>query len=142
VPSRWTLLYDADCGFCKWTVSALLVWDRHERLAPCAIQSVHAQSLLSDLSPEQRLASVHLILPDGERLSAGSVAAPLLRLLPAGTILALVIARMPAPTNRAYEWVARNRTQLSRAVPSAVKRRASERVALAEAKFARRGTVA
>lgn len=90
---RWTLLYDADCGFCKLIVSGVLACDRHNRVVPRALQSAQAHALLSDLSPEDRLASVHLISPDGERFSAGSVSAPLLRLLPAGTIPALGIAR-------------------------------------------------
>jgi predicted DCC family thiol-disulfide oxidoreductase YuxK len=129
---RWTLLYDADCGFCKWIVSGVLAWDRHNRLVPLALQSAQAGALLSDLSPEERLASVHLISPDGERLSAGSVAAPLLRLLPGGTIPALGIARLPRLTSRAYDWVAKHRSQLSSAVPTTIKRRASERVTRAE----------
>src|SRR5712691_8720073 len=125
---RWTLLYDADCGFCKWIVSGVLAWDRHNRVVPRALQSAQAQALLSDLSPEERLASVHLISPDGERLSGGSVPAPLLRLLPGGTIPALAIARLPRLTSRAYDWVANHRSQLSRAVPTAMKRRATARV--------------
>lgn len=129
---RWTLLYDGDCGFCKWTMSGVLSWDRHDRLAPRAIQSPEAQALLSDLSPEERLASVHLISPHGERLSAGAVPAPLLRLLPGGAIPALAIARLPRLTSRAYEWVAEHRSQISRAVPAGMKRRASARVKRAE----------
>jgi predicted DCC family thiol-disulfide oxidoreductase YuxK len=125
---RWTLLYDADCGFCKSIVSGVLAWDRHNRLVPVALQSAQAQALLSDLAPEQRLASVHLISPDGERLSAGSVPAALLRLLPGGKIPALASARLPRLTSRAYDWVANHRSQLSRAVPTTIKRRASVRV--------------
>jgi predicted DCC family thiol-disulfide oxidoreductase YuxK len=129
---RWTLLYDADCGFCKWIVAGVLAWDRHNRLVPRAIQSAQAQALLSDLSPDERLASVHLISPDRERLSAGSVLAPLLRLLPGGTIPALGMARLPRLTSRAYDWVANHRSQLSRAVPTTMKRRANARVRRAE----------
>ena len=131
-PKRWTLLYDGDCGFCKWIVAGVLAWDRHGRLLPRAIQSAEAQSLLSDLSPERRLAAVHLISPEGERLSAGSVPASLLRLLPVGALPASGVARLPRLTNRAYDWVARHRSQLSSAVPGAMKRRASARVTRAE----------
>jgi hypothetical protein len=35
---RWALLYDADCGFCTWLLSALLRWDRAGRLHPIALQ--------------------------------------------------------------------------------------------------------
>ena len=26
------LLYDSDCGFCKWSLDKILLWDRHGRL--------------------------------------------------------------------------------------------------------------
>jgi predicted DCC family thiol-disulfide oxidoreductase YuxK len=130
---QWVLLYDADCGFCKWIVSGVLAWDRHARLSPRAIQSAHAQALLSDLTAEERLAAAHLISPDGERLSGGSALAALLRLLPGGRGPALGIARVPRLSSRAYEWVANHRSQLSSAVPTAIKRRAGERVDRAEA---------
>jgi predicted DCC family thiol-disulfide oxidoreductase YuxK len=115
-PTRWTLLYDADCGFCKWIVSGLLAWDRRSRLVPRALQSAEAEALLGDLTPEERLASVHLVSPEGERFSAGAAAAPLLRLLPGGAIPALAAARLPRLTSRTYDWVADHRTQLSRVV--------------------------
>ena len=130
------LLYDADCGFCKWTVSGVLAWDRHRRVAPVAIQSAHGAALLGDLDPGERLASAHLVAPGGERVSAGAAAAPLLRLLPGGRLPAAGIARLPRLTSRAYDWVANHRSQLSRAVPDAMKRRASARVERAEAERA------
>ncbi|MBA2506751.1 MAG: DUF393 domain-containing protein [Thermoleophilaceae bacterium] len=132
----WTLLYDSDCGFCKWIVSGLLVLDRERALVPSAIQSPEGAELLGDLDPAARLASVHLIAPDGERLSAGAVAAPLLRLLPGGSVPARAVARAPRLTGRAYQWVADHRTQISKAVPAAMKRRASARVQRAEAERA------
>ena len=132
-PERWTLLYDADCGFCSWVVSGLLAWDRHLRVLPRALQGAHAQALLSDLSPEERLASWHLMSPDGERFSAGHGLAPLFRLLPAGAIPAHVLARFPGLTNAVYDWIANHRAQLSGAVSAEVKRRTSLRVSRAEA---------
>lgn len=92
--------------------------------------------MLSDLDPEERLVSLRLVSPDGERLSAGSAGAPLLRLLPGGSVPAFALARLPRLTGRAYEWVANHRSQLSRAVPAAMKRRASARVKRAEAERA------
>lgn len=133
---RWTLLYDADCGFCKWIVSGLLAWDRHKQLMPCALQSTQAQELLSDIDPDERLASWHLVSPEQNRISAGPALVPLLRLLPAGTLPAFGIARLPQLTNRAYDWLANHRSQLSRAVPAALKQRASARVEDVEAERA------
>jgi predicted DCC family thiol-disulfide oxidoreductase YuxK len=135
-PERWVLLYDADCGFCKWTVSRLLAWDRRRSLLPCAIQSADGQALLSDLAPTERLRSAHLVSPDGTLRSGGAAAAPLLRLLPAGALPALMIARLPRLTSWTYAWVAAHRTQLSRTVPAAAKRRASERITHEEAERA------
>jgi predicted DCC family thiol-disulfide oxidoreductase YuxK len=129
---RWTLLYDADCGFCKCVVAGVLVWDRHGRVLPRAIQSAEAETLLSELSAEERLASVHLVPPDGERVSAGAALPPLLRLLPGGTIPARALDRLPRLTSRAYDWAANHRSQLSKLVPSGMKRRASTRVQRAE----------
>src|ERR1700710_1064275 len=113
---NWIALYDDDCGFCKWILAGILAWDRRRRLAPCALQSEHAEVLLTDLSPEERLASWHLISPEGERASAGAALAPLLRLLPGGRIPARWGASFSLIPNRAFGWVGRPRAPLSRAV--------------------------
>ena len=49
------MLYDADCGFCKWTLSLLLRWDRAARLAPVALQRPEAADLLVELTPARAL---------------------------------------------------------------------------------------
>jgi predicted DCC family thiol-disulfide oxidoreductase YuxK len=131
-PDRWTLLYDGERGLCKWILVGILRWDRHRRLGPLALQSDQAEALLGDLSPDQRLASWHLISPEGNRTSAGAALAPLLRLLPGGGVPARTVSLLPRFTGRAYGWVASHRVQLSRAVPGALKRRAGERVVRAE----------
>jgi len=131
---RWTLLYDSDCGFCKWGVSGVLAWDRAGRLAPRAIQSEEAGALLGELSPDERLASWHLIAPGGVRFSGGEALAPLLRQLPVGRIPAAAASASPRLTNSIYGWVARHRSLLSKAVPAGAKRRAGRRVSGVEAK--------
>lgn len=127
-PSAWAVLYDADCGFCKWLLSGLLRWDRAERLQPIALQRPEADELLPDLSPAERMASWHLISPTGERESAGDALPVLLRLLPGGRVPAAVFAAFPAITERGYRWVADHRTGLSRLVPNRAKARAAARV--------------
>ena len=122
------VLYDADCGFCKWLLAGLLRWDRAERLRPLALQRPAADELLSDLGPAERMASWHLISPTGTRRSGGAALAPLLRLLPRGRVPAAAFARFPKLTERGYRWVAEHRSQLSRWVPTSFKRHASERV--------------
>jgi predicted DCC family thiol-disulfide oxidoreductase YuxK len=125
---RWTVLYDADCGLCQWLLSGLLRWDRAQRLRPVALQRPEADDLLEELTPDERMASWHLISPTGERYSGGAAVAPLLRLLPVGRLPAAAFARLPGVTDRAYRWVASHRSQLSKRVPRGAKQRAAERV--------------
>jgi predicted DCC family thiol-disulfide oxidoreductase YuxK len=130
---RWTVLYDGDCGFCKWLLAGFLRWDRAGRLRPVALQRPEAAERLADLDPDERMASWHLISPAGERRSGGDAIAPLLRELPGGGAPAAAFARFPKLTDRAYRWVAEHRTPLSKWVPKGLKRRASERVRRREA---------
>ncbi len=116
VRPRWTLLYDADCGVCRRMLAWLLRWDREGRLEPIALQSPQASRLLTDLSPERRWASWHLISPSGERSSAGAALAPLLRLLPGGRPPAAVAARFPGLAERGYRLVADHRSTLSKLI--------------------------
>jgi predicted DCC family thiol-disulfide oxidoreductase YuxK len=127
--SRWTVIYDGDCGFCKWMLAGLLRRDQQRSLRPLALGTPEADELLSDLSPAERNASWHLVSPDGHRQSAGAAAPVLLRLLPRGGVPATVLSAMQPVTNRAYEWVADNRSTLSRWVPSRFKAGATERIA-------------
>lgn len=119
------VIYDADCGFCRWTLALLLRADRHRRLRPLALGAPEADALLADLEPEQRIASWHLVSPDGTRTSAGVALPEVLRLLPGGGRPAAALARIPGPTERGYRWVADRRSKLSRAVPGSAKRRAT-----------------
>jgi len=127
-PRGWTVLYDADCGFCKWLLAILLRWDRATRLQPIALQRPQAGELLADLDPAARMRSWHLVSPNGERRSGGDAVPPLLRLLPGGRLPARAFARFPGLTDRGYRWVAEHRSQLSRLVPGSAKRRAGDRV--------------
>ncbi|MBV9839034.1 MAG: DUF393 domain-containing protein [Solirubrobacterales bacterium] len=130
--NRWIVLYDADCGFCRWSLALLLALDRRRRLRPLALESADADALLSDLTPAQRAASWHLISPQRRRWSAGAAAPPLLALLPGGRLPAAALAGAPRLTERAYRWVADHRSQLSRALPSSTKERARRRIARRE----------
>ena len=125
---RSLVLYDADCGVCVWLLSGLLRWDRAGRLRSLALQRPQADDLLADLAPAERMASWHLVSPDGERRSGGAALPALLRLLPAGRPAAAVLDRSPRLTERGYRWVADHRSQLSRLVPAGAKRRAAQRI--------------
>lgn len=43
---RAVILFDDDCGFCRWSLSKILAWDRLGRLRPVALQSPEADDLL------------------------------------------------------------------------------------------------
>jgi predicted DCC family thiol-disulfide oxidoreductase YuxK len=111
---RWVLIYDAHCGFCRWSLRRVLALDRAGRLHPVALGTPEADSLLADLTPAARAASWHLVSPDGMRTSAGEAAPPLLRLLKGGRLPAALLERMPRLTDRAYRWVAEHRSWLGR----------------------------
>jgi predicted DCC family thiol-disulfide oxidoreductase YuxK len=127
--ARWTVVYDGECGFCRTALALILRADTGRRLRPLALQSDEAARLLRDLTPEQRAASWHLVDPSGAYTSAGAAAPPLRRLRPGGAAPAALLASAPDATERAYQFVAGHRVAISRFVPSAAKRRASELVA-------------
>ena len=111
---RHLVLYDEDCGFCRWSLDRLLRWDRGGRLRATPIQSEEGSRVLADLSEQDRLASWHLVMPDGRRYSGGAATGPMARLLPAGAPVALLAETFPRSTERLYRWVARNRDMLGR----------------------------
>jgi predicted DCC family thiol-disulfide oxidoreductase YuxK len=112
----WAILYDDDCGFCRWSVDVVLRWDRRRELLAVPIASAEGTSLLSEVPERRRLESWHLRDPDGEIRSAGAAIPALLRLLPGGGPLGALAARMPRTVERLYALVARNRSRLGRVV--------------------------
>ncbi|MGZ4372579.1 MAG: thiol-disulfide oxidoreductase DCC family protein [Gaiellaceae bacterium] len=108
------LLYDEDCGFCRWSLDKILAWDHAKRVRPVPIQSEEGSRLLAPIAPDTRLDSWHLVRDDGKLFSAGAAAEPLVRLLPGGRPLAAVFAAFPGLTERAYGFTARNRFWLAR----------------------------
>lgn len=118
----WIVLYDARCGLCTWLLAGILRWDRERILKPVALQERRAARLLSDLSPEARMRSWHLIEPGGRRYSGGAALPPMLRELPWGRGPALLFARIPKLTDRGCRWVAANRGGLAKLVPARWKR--------------------
>lgn len=103
------ILFDSRCGFCRRSVSRLLRWDRHGRLRPVALQDPEADELLDGMAEDRKMASWHLVTPDGKVHSAGAAFPPLLRLLPGGRLLAALMAAFPRLTERGYQHVARTR---------------------------------
>lgn len=116
---RVTVLYDEDCGFCRWSAERLRVWDRSDRLRFVAIQAPEGDALLSRVPPRERLDSMHAVTPDGRVWSAGGAAAPILRRLPLGRPLAAIADAVPGSTERIYRAVAARRTQVGRLLGAA-----------------------
>ena len=103
------ILFDSDCGFCRRSVERILRWDRAGRLRPVALRDPEADELLGGMDEERKLASWHLVVPDGRVYSAGAAFPPLLRLLPGGRPAAALASALPGLTERGYRWVARTR---------------------------------
>src|SRR4029453_5057516 len=97
-----TLLYDRDCGFCRWCLGKVLAWDRPRSLRPVALQSEEAERLLTGMPEEGRRASWHLVDDDGTVRSAGAAFSGLFRLLRGGAPFAALTSRAPRMTDRAY----------------------------------------
>ncbi len=133
------VLYDPDCGFCRFGVALLLRWDRHGRLRPVSLRSPEAEVLLEGMPEDERMASWHLVDPRWQRnvahnatnrdhlaepavWSGGGAFSPLFRLLPGGDPLALITDRFPGASERAYRWVADHRTALGKPLPAAATR--------------------
>jgi predicted DCC family thiol-disulfide oxidoreductase YuxK len=128
-PPAVTVLYDHDCGFCRWCIGRLLAWDRAERVRPLAIQSEEGAALLAGLTPEQRLASAHAVDEGGRRTSGGDAIAPVAAVLPGGAPLAAFARRAPGLARAGYRAVAGSRSLLGRLVTDGAKARADARIA-------------
>ena len=120
-----TVLYDRDCGFCRWSLAQLLRWDRDRRLRPVAIQSEEGQRLLAAIPAEERLRSWHLVEPDGEVLSAEAGFPGLFERLPAGAPIAWLTRLLQGPSGAGYRAVVANRTRLGRRISAERRDRAT-----------------
>jgi predicted DCC family thiol-disulfide oxidoreductase YuxK len=75
-----------------------------------------------------RMASWHLVTPDGRVHSAGRGVAPLLRLLPGGAALGRLASAVQPLTDAAYRFVADHRSAFGRMLPAGARDRADERL--------------
>ena len=123
-----TLIYDEDCGFCRWCLGKVLSWDRRGEVRPVPLGSPEADRLLVGMPRDEQSASWHLVDEAGTVHSAGAGFPPLLRLLPGGDPLSAVAARAPRPVDRGYRWVAGHRGWWGKLVTEGAKRRADRRI--------------
>jgi predicted DCC family thiol-disulfide oxidoreductase YuxK len=118
-PDEAWLLYDADCGLCKFVVARVLELDRARRLRPIALQDPRAAELLPGLGEEERMRSFHLVDSDGTVHSAGDGLASLFPTL----------GHAPRLASRLYWLVAGNRDRLGKLIPDVARRQADRRIA-------------
>jgi predicted DCC family thiol-disulfide oxidoreductase YuxK len=136
--TRATILYDADCGVCRWLLAKLLRWDRRAALRPVALQDPESGTLLPGMSEEERMTSWHLVDPEGEVRSGGAAFPALFGLLPWGAPLAALTARAPSLSERGYRLVADHRSGLGRLIGAQARRRADETIVSRSGRTARR----
>lgn len=74
-----------------------------------ALQSSEAKELLPGMSEEERMASWHLVTPDGRVHSGGAAFEPLTRVLGRGRPLGALAHRFPRAAEAGYRWVAEHR---------------------------------
>jgi predicted DCC family thiol-disulfide oxidoreductase YuxK len=111
---RAIVLYDEDCGVCRWTADRLRRWDNRDQLTFRSIQTAEADGDLDIMEPAARYASWHIIEPDGRIWSAGAAIPRVMRRLPWGGPVATLAATFPALTDRMYGFAVRHRTRLGR----------------------------
>jgi predicted DCC family thiol-disulfide oxidoreductase YuxK len=113
------LLYDADCGLCKFVVARVLELDRRRRFRPLALQDAQAAALLPAMTEGERMRSFHVVDAAGSVHSAGD---GLAELFPS-------LRRSPRVASRLYWLVADNRDRLGRLIPESARRQADRRIA-------------
>jgi predicted DCC family thiol-disulfide oxidoreductase YuxK len=112
------VLFDSDCGFCRWSVAWLLRLDQLRALAPIAIQSERGQRLLEAVPEAIRLDSAHAVGSDGRVFSGGDAAPVIANRLRGGKAFSPLLKISPALTRAAYRAVATNRQSVGRFVPA------------------------
>lgn len=126
---RATVLYDADCGFCRWSLAQFLARDDERRLRPLSLQDPEADRLLGPMEHGRKMRSWHLVTPDGTRRSGGAALIAVLRLLPGGRFVAVPLAAFGPLTELAYRLVAENRFRLSPLISAPASARARKVIA-------------
>ena len=107
-----TVLYDGDCGFCRWSADRLRAWDRRGALRFAPIQA--SDDLLGSVPPGRRLAAMHVVDAERRVWSGGAALTRLAEVLPAAALLGVLGRRFPRLTERGYRFVAARRSRLGR----------------------------
>lgn len=112
MPEQTLLIYDGDCGFCRWSMLLAARADRRGNLRFCPFGHPVAEAYLAELPEDSRYASHHAVV-DGVLYSATAAARVTLLALPFGR------CAVALGVHRLYPLVARHRALLGRFVPHA-----------------------
>ena len=121
------MFYDRDCGFCAWTVSALLRFDRNNTWRVTTIQEARDDALAS-IPDEQVFESWH-VRHNGVVSSGGAALADALRSMPLLRPAGWLLARLPRVADVLYRAVSGRRAFLARLIPERSKQAARDRLA-------------
>lgn len=120
------VLYDNDCGFCRWSIAWALRHDAGKRLIAVPIQSPLGAELLAELDEGERLRSAHVIDEAGARRSGGAAAADVLSELAPTRAFGRLANLAPGPTSSLYGFVASHRHGVGRFVGASARRNADQ----------------
>jgi len=91
-----SVLYDAECPFCRWTVGNLRRWDRERNLRLRPFQTIGDEPVLADLLAGHSLGrSVHAVDRMGRVAAGGDAFLAIAALLPAGRSVVGLVAAVP-----------------------------------------------
>lgn len=120
------VLYDADCGFCRWTMAWATRRDHRHLLVPVPIQSPLGSALLVDVVPSDRLRSAHVFRDDCCLRSGGAAVGDVLSVLPRTRMLGRLAHSLPRTTALLYGAVAARRHSFGGLVGKEARRRADD----------------
>jgi len=123
------VLYDAECGFCRWAMAWAVKRDHRHVLVTVPIQSPLGCDLLIDVIPSERLRWAHVVRDDGCRRSGGAAAADVLSVLGPTRVLGRLAHSLPRTTALLYGVVAARRNSIGRLVGQEARRRADDLLA-------------
>jgi predicted DCC family thiol-disulfide oxidoreductase YuxK len=110
VTQQILLIYDGECGFCRWGMHMIARLDHHGVFRYCPFGSAIAESYLAELPPTERYASFHAHR-EGVLHSATAAAKLTLEQLPFGRIAVAL------GWHNVYPLIAANRGRLGRLFP-------------------------
>jgi len=111
-----TVLFDEDCGLCRWGADKLRAWDRDGALRFAGIGSANGRRMLHGMEMETRSASWHAASENGAVWSAGAALPVIARRLHGGAPIAWLAETFPDTTERLYRWVTAHRLEFGRAL--------------------------